>query len=143
MRKTLTQKERIFLKHVAEGDAITEAAKKGYDVNTNQTAYNIAIKNLKKQKFIELLDKLGITDRLLVEKMKKGLDADKPIVTKDGLIDYPDYQARLGYVKTILRTKGYTNEDTDANEASEPLIIRAVQFAGPTQINITQPSDKD
>lgn len=96
---------------------------------------NIATKG---KGFIDLLEKSGVSDRLLAKKLKEGLDATKPISCNvyikdlagnelelkaaDGLskdfIDIEDYSTRHKYVVTSLELRGHIKNHGNGHSVS-------------------------
>ena len=121
----LTLKQRDFIKHYLDtGNACESALKAGYQ------SYHSGYENLKNPQIIDaiyaLMDKQGITDKLLLDVLKEGLAASKtisaniiqiksddPTVTDKeahaktmDFIDVADYQTRKGYLELALKLKG-------------------------------------
>lgn len=110
----MTIKQATAAKYIAEGDSVSKAMRKaGYKPS--------AAKNPKllteSKSFRETLEKLGISDVKLAQRLNEGLDATKPIYKNNNatkkveLVDHsPDFAVRHKYVETSLRLKGHDKE---------------------------------
>lgn len=96
----MTTKQAIAIKNITQGDSAYKAMiKAGYAKNT---AKNPALNLTRRIPFNEIMEKHGITDDKLAEKLDEGLGA-----TNKG---DPDYSVRHKYVETSLRLKGHDKE---------------------------------
>jgi len=88
---------------------------------------NTAIKPsqvMQKPSFIDLIEQEGITDKLLGNKLLQGLEAEKPIVVNQEVIDLPDHTNRHKYLETALKLKGHlTNSPSIAIQANDYKLI--------------------
>lgn len=114
----------IATKKVLEGMKISPAMREaGY---TDATAKNP--KNLTKSPyFIDIMEKHGLTDTVLAQTMKEGLQA----TSKRGIgykkdfhvVDEPDYATRHKYLSTALKLKGYTQPENSNNTELTGMVI--------------------
>ena len=65
--------------------------------------------------FIELMEKTGLTDNILQNKLLEGLGSNKPVVMGKELIDYPDHGTRHKYLETALKVKKHLNNEPQFN----------------------------
>jgi hypothetical protein len=101
----LTMKQRKWLKIYIETGNKTEAAMQAYDCKDRNTAAQIGWENLKKLDFIDFLDEAGLSDKLLIDKVKTGLDSKKYLVHKGKIVAVPDPTATHKYVETGLKLR--------------------------------------
>ena len=110
----LTRRQLRFVEFLCEGASPEEAAKAaGYSKkSTRASALAITGGGRVHMTLIECLDKAGLTDRLIAEKIYEGTCAtetryfaEKGVVTDER--KQPAWDARLGYLKTALQIKGY------------------------------------
>jgi hypothetical protein len=126
----LWPKERKMLRGISRGLSPVEAVKKAYNVTTKGSAAAIASQKMRSVRFRKVLEKAGLTDEKIDEKIVEGLDAERPVLTKLGLVQTKDYMTRLGYVRTALKLKGLDNEKDPGEKDGEPLVINAIQING-------------
>ena len=69
----------------------------------------------RKPSFIELLDKSGLTDNLLQNKLKEGLDATRLVIYGQEVLEPPDHANRHKYLETALKVKGHLNPSNTVN----------------------------
>lgn len=116
--RDLTIKQRKWMKLYLDCGNATEAAMKVYDCKNRDVARSIGSENLAKLDYADFLEEAGITDILLKNKIKEGLDSTKTISAKiivaegkeadsqtDDFIDVPDFTARHKYLETVLKLK--------------------------------------
>lgn len=132
--------ERKFLSALSEGKSPTEAAMTAYHPKDRKVASQMGHAVMKRPRFLQVSEKAGISDRFLALKLKEGFESLKPVTTKEGVEQYPDYLTRLGYLKTALKLKGHLNDELPETE-HEPLIISAVRIVG-QEIQITNKSSE-
>lgn len=124
-KQKLTIKQKKWIKRTLETGSGATAAEEVYDVKHRDSARSMASQNYRKLKptMDAIMEKVGITDELLAQKAKEGLDATKVISatiiagkqTEAGsqtndFIDVPDYNVRHKYLETSLRLKGYGSQ---------------------------------
>jgi|GEM_PF-4497207 len=124
----LYPRERLFLQHLSTGKTPTEAALLSYNAKSRKVASQIASTVLKRPRFLALLERTGIDDGSLAQGLLEGLSAVKPVLTREGVQDFPDYQARLLYLKTILKIMGFDKQITTREQDGEPLVLKAILF---------------
>lgn len=111
-RKKLTMKQkkwtRSYIKNEGNG---TKAALEVYNTTDNATARVIASTNLDKPAIVEeitrLMNEIGITNKMLFEKLKTGLTAMKTSEFKGEVREtkFPDHQVRHKYLTTAFTLK--------------------------------------
>lgn len=101
--KELTFKQRKWLDKYLELGNATEAAMYAYDVTDRESAAQIGYENLGKLDIAEALEIAGITDKILLSKITKGLEADKPF-GKNATI-HADYATQHKFLETALKLK--------------------------------------
>ena len=115
----LSPADRRWIKlYMQYGNAIM-ASKKAYPEVSYNTQLKIAKKN--KIKYNDVLDllmeKAGLDDMTLINKLKEGLDATKIHGTNDDFVEIPDYNVRHKYLKTAKEWKdGKNNEGGTMNQ---------------------------
>lgn len=111
MARTLTKKERGFVRDYVKTGNGTRAALKNYDTKEYFTAAAIASENLKKPQIINAIKSIAdsIPDELLQKVHIEGLKASDKI----GDIEIPDYGVRHKYLDSAYKLKGaYAAEKT-------------------------------
>ena len=110
---TLTLKQRKWLKVYIETGNATEAAMQAYDCTARDCGGHIGWENVRKLQgaISTLMDKHGITDGLLMDKLREGLDAEKTEFAKhEGKItdsqDCTDFPTRQRYLDTAFKVRG-------------------------------------
>ena len=109
---SLTFREQGFVQDVLTGKKIREAVKKNYNTSTDNSADVIGQSILGRprvqQALMDLMDKTGVSDRRLVERLKHMIfDAKKEIITKDGdLVEVNDNSASLKGLDMAFKIKG-------------------------------------
>ncbi|MBW1975228.1 MAG: terminase small subunit [Deltaproteobacteria bacterium] len=121
MPKTLkpTVRQRRFVKAIMEGCSQTDAAiRAGYKPsNATDTASKLIRTNeTVRAMLLSEFEKAGITDRLVAEKMREGLDAMTP-PRKEGGSRYEDFFVRKQYLDIYFRLIGaYAPEKVEMTE---------------------------
>lgn len=99
-----TIKQKKAIAHIIEGDSVSKAMlKAGYSPATAKDPKKLTESPI----FLKVLEKAGVTDEKLAERLNEGLDA-----TFKGS---PDYNVRHKYLETGLRVKGHTKETPNIN----------------------------
>ena len=130
-KQSMTLKQRKWLKLYLELGNATEAAMQVYDCKERETAAVIGHENLRKLNYEEFLEEAGITDKLLQDKIKEGLESNRVIsaiangkqangATTD-FIDVPDMAVRHKYLETSLKLKRRLKERVDLTTDDNPL----------------------
>lgn len=114
MTKTLTKKEKGFVKDYIKTGNGTKAVLSNYDTESENTAAAIASENLRKPKIINFIQE-SIPDDLLARVHLEGLDAKK--TEGDGML--PDYAVRHKYLDTAYKLKGLYGIEPDAQKKTE------------------------
>ena len=105
----LTMKQRDFAREAVKTKNSTEAAMLAYPCKNRITAANIASRlhrNPKVKAEIErLLVEQGLTENMVVQKLREGLDSNTTAVLEGEVIQssVPDMNVRLGYVKEAAK----------------------------------------
>ena len=104
-----TTKQQNALANVVEngGNVSKAMIKAGYSPNTAKTPQKLT----QSKAFVQYMEEAGVTDTKIVQVLKEGLDASKPVVmgkeSSDSFVDIqPDFQTRHKYLETALRVKG-------------------------------------
>ncbi len=107
-------KQRKFVKKVIEGESIQQAASlSGY---TPLYGHELMKQDSIKLALMVAMEKAGIGDDLMADKMREGLDALAP-PRKDGGRQYADFFTRKQYIDMIHRLKGvYAPEEVNINQ---------------------------
>lgn len=102
MARTLTKKQRGFVKDYIQTGNGTKSALKNYDTEDYGTAQNIASENLTKPIIVNAIHK-ALPDELLAEVHEEGLAAT---FTDKYNTDEPDYATRHKYLDSAYKLKG-------------------------------------
>lgn len=127
-----TWRQREWLKIYLKTKNATEAAMQVYNCNSRESAGVIGHENLKKLRFDDLMDEMGMTDDYLADKVKEGMEKPVRIVTVKGEAKVvPDYQARHKYVDTALKLKKKLSDRVElTGKDGSPLQIELVAGIG-------------
>lgn len=112
--KKLTIKQKLLARSIIDNPKQTlktAMLSVGYTENTARNPSQV----VNKQSFVDLMEKNGITDNYLNEKLKEGFEANRQIVTRDEIIDTPDYNSRHKYLETALKLKNHLNPQYQVN----------------------------
>lgn len=131
----LTLKQAAWLKHYIETGNATEAARRAGYRGTQQSLSAIGYENLKKLQLpvAELMDRMGLSDACLMQKLREGLDAVVTRTATDhGAIsderEYVDYPTRHSYLDTALKLKGKYPaakvHQTVTGDSENPVILK-------------------
>lgn len=119
--KMLPVNHQIFCKELAtNGGQIKKAYMKANPNCTErsaQVAGNRLLHNDKIQRsIIEHMNKAGITDERLVDKLSSMIDARKEVVTNDGsIVDVVDNTTQMSALNTSLKLRGHLQEQGTVN----------------------------
>ena len=106
-------KEKKFVKeYLKTGNASEAVRRAGYNA-TPQSVRVIGTENLAKLNIVGLMDKHGVTDELLVQSLKEGLQAWKRVGSfgEEEQLD-PDFAVRHKWWNSAMQVKGHLkNED--------------------------------
>ena len=93
-------------------------------IGYSKSTINNPSRVLKKASFIELMERVGLTDNFLAKKVKEGFGSNKPVVIDKEIVDYPDNIARHKYLETALKVKKHLTPDTQiAIQANDYKVI--------------------
>lgn len=103
----LTPKQNKFIQEYAKTLNATEAARRAYDVSTDNGARAIASENFSKlaEPISQLLEAKGLTDDLLIENLIEGSKAEDIFIHKDKVYKKPEWNARFRYNELIAKLK--------------------------------------
>ncbi|MCK9370321.1 terminase small subunit [Candidatus Dojkabacteria bacterium] len=111
-KKSLTIKERAFVRNLTNGRNITESAiLAGY---SNKTASSIGSQLLQKTKIIKELDDVGLSDKAIAKGLRVNFE--------EGLGVKATADTSLKATELILRLKGYLSKDTEATTTNNQTI---------------------
>ncbi|MHA1305479.1 MAG: hypothetical protein ACTSPI_17405 [Candidatus Heimdallarchaeaceae archaeon] len=105
----LTFNEKSFLtNYIATWGNATESARLAFKITDTEKARAKGAMQLKKleQPLSVILDDLGLTDTQLALSFVNGLGATKVYPYAGKIYKVPDWQARLAYLRILLRIKG-------------------------------------
>lgn len=136
--RTLTIKQRKWLKLYLELGNATEAAMQVYDCKDRDSAKAMGGENLSKLNFADLMEEGGITDIKLSGVLHEGLEANRVIsamntdrqangATAD-FIDVPDHAVRHKYLETALKLKRRLKDRIDLTTNDKELPTPIVQI---------------
>lgn len=107
--KELTFKQRKWLQIYLETGNATEAAMQVYDCKDRNSAKVIGSENLSKLNYIDILEEAGITDKILIDKLRDGLEASRvtsiQVNGQTKQVKLTDYLTRHRYLETGLKLK--------------------------------------
>lgn len=115
----MTAKQRKYVRGVVMGKSKTQAAlAAGYAFPTAKTAVQSIEKPYVKEAIERALDKAGITEERIAQKINEGLEAKRTVgFGDDNVIEAPDYQVQHKYLETAIKLKGL-----DKSESSGAII---------------------
>lgn len=132
----LTKKDAMFVSNYLKGmpkmDAMKLAGKAIGVEMTDGAASTAAAKSLSKPEvesaLIDALEQAGVTDVLIAQKLKEGLDAT---AFTQGGFEHDDYKTRLGYIQTITKLKGQMAPEI----AAQQQVLNYTSFKGDEDAN--------
>jgi hypothetical protein len=86
----------------------------GYSLSYSTTQSTHKLRELA-PKIVQIMDRAGLTDNHLINKLKLGLSSTKPVLTKDGITDYEDFSTQHKYLETGLKLRGHLKDKVDVN----------------------------
>lgn len=116
--RQLTLKQRKWLDVYLQTGNATEAAMQVYDCKDRNSASVIGTENLAKLSYLDFLEEAGLTDKLLLDKLKEGLESKRFIPRKGKIAALPDYAVRHKYVETGLKLKRRLVERQEIEETN-------------------------
>jgi len=132
----LTLKQRAWLKHYIATRNATEAARKAGYNGTPDSLRAIGAENIAKLSLpiAALMDQMGLSDALLLQKLEEGLGA---VVTKTATHEgsfsderqYVDFSTRHSYLDTALKLKGKYPAERKIVEgdSDKPIIVKVLK----------------
>lgn len=127
-KKDMTIKQRRWLKEYLDCGNATQAAMKVYDCKDIESAGSVGWENLQKLDFKEFLERGGVTDHKLLNKILDGLEATRTVsaiktskqATADStdFIDVPDFSVRHKYLETSLKLKNRLNDQSSGGNTN-------------------------
>jgi len=128
----VTLKMRLWVKDYLKTGNATQSAKNVYKCS-DMSANNIGSENLVKLDYPQFMELAGISDKLLMGKLKQGLYS-KRIFSSHTEPDktVPDMQTRHKYLETALKLKKRLTNEVAVNIDNRTLIMDAIQ---PVQVN--------
>lgn len=118
-----TQRQKKAIANVIAGDSVSKAMlKAGYSPNTAKNPKELT----KTPVFLQTMERLGISDEKLAQRINEGLDATRAVVmgtkSEESFVDIqPDFMVRHKYVETSLKLKGYATEKPSNNVIVVPI----------------------
>jgi len=128
-RRKPTTRQRKLIKGMLDGKPVAQAAREaGYADSVIPTAI---YKLIKRPAFLaalgEAMDRAGITDEKLLERLREGLDATtvKIALQNGSAVEraVPDWDGRHRYLETALRLKQYLTPRSLHRDETEPASI--------------------
>lgn len=118
-QRDFTLKQKLWLKYYIETGNATEAAVRVYQCKDRNSAKQIGYENLTKLDYSELMEELGLTDKVLLQMVTIGIaKPDKlekrliEVETPEGKkvrklrwVNTPDYAVRHKYLETAFKLK--------------------------------------
>lgn len=129
VKKRVSRKQLTWLRHyIATGNA-TESARKAYRTST-VSAHQIGHENLQKLDYPQYLELSGVTDHLLISKLKDGLDANKIVssmpnkdMASNDFVEVADHAVRHKYLETALKLKKRLDTPTVTVNIDKMLVL--------------------
>lgn len=123
-KTVLTLKQAKFLDIYLQTGNATEAAMQAYDCKDRNSAKVIGSQNLTKLNYIDILEMAGVSDKILIDKLKDGLDASRIVsvpIEEEGKtvnkrLKVPDFATRHKYMETGLKLKRRLVEKLEIEE---------------------------
>lgn len=151
-RPPKTIKERAWTKKYIETGNQTQAALEVYDIkgkDPEQIAANIGNQNYRKLQIDAHMDKAGISDERLYDKLSEGLDSTRVIsanviITKSDdptvkplkadaktqdFIEVPDYAVQHKWWASAMELKGHLNAKED-DKGERPIKVVVLNYSG-------------
>lgn len=94
---------------------------RSYNAKDRMVARNIGSENLAKlgKPIARALEKAGLTDEYLMNGIKEGTSAKKPLIINGKVAEYPDHSVRHKYYETALKLGArFPKEEININETS-------------------------
>lgn len=102
------RRRKLYRQYRLSGLCIYDSAiKAGYSRNT---AYAQGKRLDRVGNIRQTLEVMGVTDDVLVDKMRQGMEAERAIVCDKTIHHEPDYHTRHKYVETALKLKGHLDK---------------------------------
>ena len=134
-RPPRTLKERKFTEvYFANGGNGTEAALIAYDCKSSKipkrTASVIAAQNLARLSFDELFYAVGLDDVTIASQISNiATSATKAALTGNGIVEVPDYRARLEALRLALGVQGKLTSPQKTCSDENHLTVNLVNFS--------------
>lgn len=128
-RAPKTLKEKRFVKeYIENGGNGTQAALKVYDTVRYDSAQRIGSENTSKLNIPDLFEKYGVTDELLVTKLKNGLSATKVVTSytePDKIVE--DFGVQHSWWKDAMKIKGHlVDKPSITNNIVIPILGKSI-----------------
>jgi hypothetical protein len=133
--KSLTIKQRKWLKLYLETGNATQAAMQVYDCKDEHSASQIGYENLRKLDISELMEEMKLTNVALMNVGAEGLRATKQISGVGDannksveFVEVPDYAVRHKYWETMLKLKNMLDKTKKTELAPhEPMTLEFIR----------------
>lgn len=125
--RSLNEREKKFVKYRAEGCGIGESALRAGYSHEQYGTYLRGQEHIQTA-FQQALEKAGLGDDLIAERLREGVDAVYPEKrSKEGRIlqkESPDFFTRHKYVETVMKAKGtLTQEGTTVKQTQINILL--------------------
>lgn len=140
----LTEKQQKFVEAYVETKSARKAAKMAYGMQNDAYASNFGALNLKKPHVVSAIDRLmnraGITDNLLMKKLREGLDATVVSDFKGEVssTDVPDQNIRHKFWQDAAKMKTWLRELVDTRTMNIDIALEQMPAAEFKKLLATQ-----
>jgi hypothetical protein len=140
--RELTFKQRKWIREYLECGNATEAAARVYDCKDRNSAKQIGYENLAKLDYSDLMEEAGITDKMLNDRLREGLNAGEEKTIGDEVIVITDYRSRHKYLETALKLKKRLIERKDITSGGK-VILGAKELADTLDAIMNEPEEEN
>lgn len=137
-RPPRTIKEKKFVKEYLKTGNATEAAARVYNVSSRESAESIGHENLGKLEFTDLMDKMGLTDDSLIQKLMDLKEAQRTVSAIGGkdanagtvdFVDVPDNPVQLKALEMAFKLKDkFPTNKTDITSDGKAITGNTIVF---------------
>lgn len=124
----LSKAEHAVLQRMASGENVVDAVQAVKHSVSRDGARQAATRMLKRDRFIAVLERAGLTDDALASKYAQLMNHKKPVVVDKEVQMFDDGAVQLATVKTLTKVKRYMDDEANEDKNAEPLIVKMVKF---------------
>ncbi len=127
MAEMATTKQKTFIKEVAGGKSLTDAAMVAYQPKDRHAASVIGSRTLKAPSIQKLLNKMGLGEKEIVKVLQETLRANKTMVINGTPHSVPDYYTRLKTAEIGLKLQGHLTERIATSHAPSEVKVQFIR----------------